>query len=256
MHTMKCKNCNGIVRKNFCSTCGQSTRVGKITFKSISQDAFQGIFYIKNGFLFTVRELFLRPGETIQNYLDGQRKRYFKPMVYVIVLSSLYYISVHLAGKTTLFETLISGLIENSESIINIDINDDKVKVPGILIWFSKNHAYFTLLTIPLFALASFISFLGLKVNYLEHIVLNLYCTAQQTLIYACFILINTVFKSEILDYMPSIFGGLYLFFVYWKFFKNGNRFFNVLRTLTACIISISISAFAFVGILIISHLN
>lgn len=128
MHTMKCKNCNGIVRKNFCSTCGQSTRVGKITFKSISQDAFQGIFYIKNGFLFTVRELFLRPGETIQNYLDGQRKRYFKPMVYVIVLSSLYYISVHLAGKTTLFETLISGLIENSESIINIDINDDRSK--------------------------------------------------------------------------------------------------------------------------------
>ena len=56
---MKCKNCNGIARKNFCSTCGQHTGVGKINYKSVKQELFQAVFFIKNGFLFTLKELFL-----------------------------------------------------------------------------------------------------------------------------------------------------------------------------------------------------
>lgn len=229
---MKCKNCNGIVRKNFCSTCGQHTGVGKINYKSVVQELFQAVFYIRNGFLFTLKELFLRPGSTIRAYLDGQRKHYFKPVVYVLIMSSLYYLVVHLVGDKTWIEELISGMMENVDSSVNITIHNIKPKIPDVFIWLSKNYAYLTLLSIPLFSLASWIVFWHFKVNYFEHFVINLYITGQQAFISAIILLINTPFKSDFLEFLSSLLAVLYVYFVYWKFFKTENRFLNLIRTI------------------------
>lgn len=228
---MKCKNCNGIVRKNFCSTCGQNTRVGKINYKSVVKELFQGVFYIKNGFLFTLKELFLRPGYAINAYLDGQRKRYFKPVVYVLILSAFYYLVIHWVGGSTWIEEVVSGMMEDLDNSIHISIHNEKIKVPQIFIWLSKNYAYLTLLTVPFFSLASWIVFLGLKINYFEHFVLNLYITGQQAFISTIILLINIPFKSDFLEFLSSFLALIYVYFVYWNFFKSGRRFMNLLRT-------------------------
>ena len=150
---MKCKNCNGIVRKNFCSTCGQKTGVGKINYKSVVQELFQAFFL--NGFLFTLKELFLRPGSTIRAYLDGQRKRYFKPVVNVIILSSFYYLSVHLIGENTWLENVVAGMMEDVDNSVDISIDGGKVVVPELFYLVIKE------LFLPNTALCSFI-FIGL----------------------------------------------------------------------------------------------
>lgn len=251
---MKCKNCNAIVRKNFCYTCGQSVRVGKITYKSILGDLFQGIFYIKNGFLFTLKALFVRPGEVIHAFLDGQRKRYFKPVVYVLILSTFHYLIVHWVGDSTWIESLISGMMENVNSSINITVGNKKPKIPDVFIWFSKNYAYLTLLSVPLFSLASWLAFLGLKAIYFEHFVLNLYTTGQQAIIYAFFTLIYASFKSDFLESLSSIIAILYVFVVFWKFFKSENRILNILRTIIAYIIYAIVSMAILVTIFILNQ--
>lgn len=251
---MKCKNCNGIVRKNFCSTCGQHTGVGKINYKSVIQELFQAVFFIKNGFLFTLKELFLRPGSTIRAYLYGQRKRYFKPVVYVIILSSFYYLSIRLVGESIWLENIVADMMENVDSSINISIGEEKVVVPELFIWLSKNYTYLVLLSIPLFSLASWIAFWHFKVNYFEHFVINLYITGQQAFISAVILLINAPFKSDFLEFLSSFLAVLYVYFVYWKFFKSGRRFWNVVRTIISFMIYGFLSLIIFALILVLNN--
>lgn len=251
---MKCKNCNSIVRKNFCSSCGQNTRVGKINYKSVVQELFQAVFYIRNGFLFTLKELFLRPGSTIRAYLDGQRKRYFKPVVYVIILSSFYYLSIRLIGENTWLENVVAEKMEDVDNSVNISIEKEKVVVPELFIWLSKNYTYLILLSIPLFSLASWIAFWHFKVNYFEHFVINLYITGQQAFISAIILLINAPFKNDFLDFLSSFLAVLYVYFVYWKFFKTGRRFWNVVRTSISYMIYGFLSFIIFALILILNN--
>lgn len=251
---MKCKNCNGIARKNFCSTCGQHTGVGKINYKSVVQELFQAVFFIKNGFLFTLKELFLRPGSTIRAYLDGQRKRYFKPVVYVIILSSFYYLSVHLIGENTWLENVVAGMMEDVDNTVAISIDGGKVVVPELFIWLSKNYSYLILLSVPLFSLASWIAFWHFKVNYFEHFVINLYITGQQAFISTIILLINASFKSDLLEFLSSFLAVLYVYFVYWKFFKSGRRFWNVVRTIISYMIYTFLSFIIFALIFILNN--
>jgi len=66
--------------------------------------------------------------------LDGQRKRYFKPVVYVIILSSFYYLSIRLIGENTWLENVVAGMMEDVDSSVTISIEGGKVVVPELFI--------------------------------------------------------------------------------------------------------------------------
>jgi len=66
--------------------------------------------------------------------LDGQRKRYFKPVVYVIILSSFYYLSIRLIGENTWLENVVAGMMEDVDSSVTISIEGGKVLVPELFI--------------------------------------------------------------------------------------------------------------------------
>lgn len=98
---MTCKNCGHIVSDNYCSMCGQSTRVGRITFKNVLSQITESIFQINHGFLFTLKNLTLKPGESIKEYLNGKRVRFFKPMAFVLTLSTVYLLATKVLGGST-----------------------------------------------------------------------------------------------------------------------------------------------------------
>ncbi len=59
---MHCKNCGYVAEKNFCSYCGQSTRVGRLTLRSLLLDEiYERIFKINKGFFYTLQALFTQP---------------------------------------------------------------------------------------------------------------------------------------------------------------------------------------------------
>jgi len=66
--------------------------------------------------------------------LDGQRKRYFKPVVYVIILSSFYYLSIRLIGENTWLENVVAGMMGDVDSSVTISIEGGKVVVPELFI--------------------------------------------------------------------------------------------------------------------------
>lgn len=216
----------------------------KITRSYLLKELSIGLFQIDRGFFFTLKELFRRPGTAIRNYLEGQRKKYFKPIPYVLALSTVYFLLSQLTGQETWFNNFVFGFSSGMTS--------EGTAVKEVLRWFAKNFHYANLLLIPVFSLASYLAFRGRKWNYLEHIVLNAYLTGQQAILYTLFVLLQYFIDSMVLQLFPLFFASGYVFLGFGQFFKKGNWFVSMLRTLLTYILYLFFSAlllFALVGI-------
>ena len=106
---MNCKNCGNPVNNNFCSNCGQRTTVERIKFKSLIEEFQNNTLQINRGFLFTIKELFLKPGDTILNFLSGKRKPYYKPISFLILSVTLYVLVSYLLSVDSVLIELISS---------------------------------------------------------------------------------------------------------------------------------------------------
>ena len=215
---MNCKNCENQIEGNFCSNCGQSITVDKLNLHSFLRELADSVFQINRGLFFTIKELFLRPGYTVRNFLEGKRKNHFKPIAYVFLLSTIYFLMSKVSDSPTLIDNFLSGAsdkVQNQDSI---------VKFP-IVTWLSNNYPYATLLLIPMFSLASFTSFLGLKRNYLEHIVINSYITGHQAIFYLFFTFISLFFDHNgITVLIAIIISVLFNFWTYIQFFNREKK--------------------------------
>lgn len=228
---MNCKNCGEIVEGKYCSHCGQKSNVGKITISNLLNEFSESVFQINRGFFYTLKELLTRPGKSIKEYLNGKRKKHFKPITYVLTLSAIYFLISQISGQNTWMDDLVTGFSNGAYD------SGKRIIKPSILIWFLKNFAYTTVLLLPVFSFASYISFLGLRTNYFEHIVLNSYITGQQAIIYLLFTLIKTSIDNEIIELFPTLIAFSYTIWVFWQFFKKGNRIINILRSILTYIL-------------------
>jgi hypothetical protein len=222
---MNCKNCGEIVNGNFCANCGQSTTVDKITFSNFLEELSASIFQINRGIIYSSKELFIRPGHSIREYLGGKRKDHFKPIAFAFTLSTVYFLLSKYGESSTVINDFLVGW-----SGVSDDFNDNQLVV---LDWFARNYAYTMLLLIPLYSLASYLSFRKAGFNYLEHFVLNAYITGQQAVFYSLAAILG-LFTSydETLNSILAIISIIYTVFVFRQFFSDRSRTAVMLRLL------------------------
>lgn len=232
---MNCKNCGELVPDKFCGHCGQNSKVGKINFPNFLSDLSQSVFLVNSGFFYTLLNLFKRPGYAIKDFLDGKRKKHFKPMAFVLVLSTFYFLISRISGGNTWLKDVMVGFTTYDSGSIE--------SMTSSMTWFSNNFAYTSLLLVPIFSLASFVSFSGKGRNYLEHIVLNAYIAGQQAIIYVFFMLLMMFIDLKALEPVPVLSSMFYTFWVFWQFFDEGNRIVNVIRSIATYIIYMILSS-------------
>ena len=222
---MNCKNCGHFVEGNYCSNCGQSANVGRFNLSDFLNDFSESIFQINRGLLFTVKELFVRPGLSIREFLDGKRQSHFKPMGYVLTFSALYFLISRIVGGNTWANDLLFGFANAASD------SEGDMKMVSLLTFLADNFSYATLLALPIFSLASYISFRKFDTNYLEHVILNSYIAGQQAILYSVFLLLTGYANSDFLESISVLTSVLYTFWVFWQFFSTGNRIVNILRS-------------------------
>ena len=209
---MICKNCKNNFDGDFCNDCGQNSNVRRIDSKYLLDEIPNSIFQINRGILFTIKELSIRPGHSIREFIKGKRKSHYKPLAFLLITSTLYVLSAYIFDRNTFMDDLISGfkesMNENNETSGLVALN-----------WISKNQTYITLILLPLFSLASYLTFIKSKYNYFEHLVLNFYITGQQFIIY--FILSFIFFKEDFFLITPIVIGILYNYWAFNQFFKK-----------------------------------
>lgn len=80
-----CKNCGYTFEGKYCSHCRQEAHTERLTWREIGGQIRSASVDVDRGFLFTVREMFLRPGVTLRNYLEGKRVNYSNPFFFVLL---------------------------------------------------------------------------------------------------------------------------------------------------------------------------
>jgi len=222
---MDCKNCGNHVEGKYCSNCGQDSKTSRITIPNFLSDISESIFQINKGLFFTTKELLFRPGNSIKEYLIGKRKNHFKPIAYVLLMSTLYFLTTQITNQNTWIDDGLVGWMEGTTG-------NSEFKFPNIIKWFGNNYAYSTLLLLPIFSLASYLSFYKSGENYLEHIVINSYITGYQAIIYSFFAVVRYATGSSVVEAFPLFFAVGYTFWVFWQLFSDGSRVKNILGSL------------------------
>lgn len=84
-----CASCKTEFVGNFCPRCGQSAGVGRFSFKKAAL-LFLDVWGVGNRSMFrSVRDLVLRPGYMIRDYLRGMQSAYFPPFKMFFLLTAL-----------------------------------------------------------------------------------------------------------------------------------------------------------------------
>ena len=89
-----CINCGKALEPDFrfCPSCGQSTKVKRLTLRYWFKILRKKVIDIDSDFLRLLLDLIRRPGYAIKDYLSGKRKQYYEPFKFLTFMLAL---SVH-----------------------------------------------------------------------------------------------------------------------------------------------------------------
>lgn len=145
-----CRNCGHEVSGLYCTNCGQKNDVERLRLATLA-DGFLSSFIgdgaigdkrsnIRYGFLLSLWSIITRPGQTVAEYLEGRRRKYFNPVTILLLLSGFY-------ALTGIYFGIISDTPEPA--------NDSLGKyIQTLVVYFNSHPAAVYLGLLPFTALA------------------------------------------------------------------------------------------------------
>ena len=120
--THECATCGMHYQGNYCPRCGQSAKIGRYSFKNALL-LFLDVWGLGNRGMFrSIRDLLLRPGYMIRDYLRGMQMAYFPPFKMYFLLFTLSLLidsGLNIQGVNRL---------EHQEKRIEVIVNDEETK--------------------------------------------------------------------------------------------------------------------------------
>lgn len=174
MHT--CTHCKHEYEGNFCPNCGRPKKLRRIDGKYI-RDEISLVFNFDRGILLTTRELLIRPGKSIRHFLESDRHRLVKPVLFILITSLIY--------------TLINNYFGFEEQYVSYqDVEGTTAK---ILSWVQENYGYANLLMGVFIALSLKLFFQKTKYNFYEILILLCFVIGMEMLILAFFVVMQGI---------------------------------------------------------------
>ncbi|NOT73962.1 MAG: DUF3667 domain-containing protein [Cyclobacteriaceae bacterium] len=194
MELHACRNCNAKVDGPYCSHCGQKVLKVPYTFKFI-KDSIIGILDFDRGFLYTMKQLTVRPAYIIKEYLGGSTIRFTNPVKYLITV----------IGISLLLDLIYLKLVphyttdgESTDYLIALFLSI------SVWVW-------------------NFLLFKKEK-NGTEHLVIAIYQTSQLFLMGVCsFMILQIIYSAPLLNEKKSMVSFLSLvpIIIYYIFFTK-----------------------------------
>ena len=91
----ECLNCHDHYTGNFCPRCGQAASTSRFSMKVAAENFAEAYGMGERGMFRTMRDLILRPGYVILDYLRGMRVSYFAPFKMFFLLFALSLLVTH-----------------------------------------------------------------------------------------------------------------------------------------------------------------
>lgn len=179
--SLACKNCDTELHGAYCSECGQKVITARITLWHIFSELVSIMTNLEKGFWYTLKMLFVNPGEVIRNFIAGRTVLYYPPLRYFLLWTA---VSVAISLFTGLFD-------HQQETVQSLTAYSAKPEVAAmqremqqqIQSEMKKYLNFLPLFMLPFIGLASYWIFRRRGQNYAEHLVLNAYAYGQTTVI-------------------------------------------------------------------------
>ena len=158
----RCHTCGLEYQGNYCPCCGQSAKIGRYSFKKAFL-LFLDVWGVGNRGMFrTLRDLILRPGYMIRDYISGMQMAYFPPFKLLFLLTALTLVvssGVNLKGensyksyKEQVVEEPADSIAKKQADMTYYDYYDraQNELIQGLRTLAEKNSALFWLLLLAL----------------------------------------------------------------------------------------------------------
>lgn len=218
---MTCKNCNIEVNSNFCPECGLPTSLKRIDGKYIIHEI-EHVLHFERGILYTIRKLVTNPGQNIRDYLSENRSRLVKPIIFIILTSLIYSLTVsvfHIEDGYIKFE--------GDETQMTTQLKITK--------WIQSHYGYANLIMGVFIALWTKLFFKKHKLNIFEILILLCFVMGMGMLIFSVFALLQGLTNLELM----SIGGIVGLGYCSWAIgsFYGKTQILNYVKALFAYIL-------------------
>jgi hypothetical protein len=224
-----CKNCNKPTSENYCANCGQQVQLKRINSHYISHELFH-MFHLEKGFLYNVKELFLRPANSIREFILFDRNKHMKPIAF-LVFCGIIYGFIHNYYKPEIPLNTEESYFKGS-TVDALQHWQEKhfaytyiIRSFFIAFWiqlFFRKYSYnfFEIMTLMCFAFGQGMLIVGMLLPFhsLLHQTANNILLISTTVLYPVIVVAQFFDKTKIINYLKAILtyflGGITLFFV------------------------------------------
>ena len=165
------------------------------------------VLHVERGILFTIRELLLRPGKTVQQFIHKDRSRLVKPVIFVLITA----IVNTFAGNAFHFESEQAAQNKLDKSTYN-----------AILLWLDSHLGYENILIGAFIAFWIILLFRKHRYNFFEILVLMCFVQGIVLLIVSVFQLIQGITQTAMLRTISIVALG-YSTWAIGQFFGRNN---------------------------------
>ena len=201
-----CKNCGTILNGNYCNHCGQAANIHRLNLKHLLHNFFHAVTHMDAGYLHTIKDLTIRPGHSIREYLQGKRSSHGDPLVMLLILGGL----CSILYKDYHIKTLGS---------VDIDTLTDGTQM--------LSTKFFALVFLGYALILSFMDFVIFRYkgyNYFELVVMNIFTCIEILVLFILMVPVSIFCNSHGLStYLKITFALLnfsYLVYVRYQFFE------------------------------------
>ncbi len=199
-----CTTCQTPITQNFCPKCGQAATLKRIDGRYIIHEI-EHVIHFEKGILYTVKELLIRPGETVREFINKNRSRLVKPIIFIVISSLIY-------SVITSFFHIADGYMKIDEAVPS---------TIGLLMgWVQSHYGYVNILMGVFIAWWLKLFFKKYDYNFYEIIIMLCFSIGISMLIFAFFALIQGLFHVKVMQF-GGILGFAYITWSIGQFFDK-----------------------------------
>jgi len=212
-----CQNCGYEGGHLYCSNCGQPLEARRINLAHLLHEVTHTFWHLEKGFLYTLKELAIRPGTMQRKYLDGLRLKYQKPFPLFAISGTFCALALFL-------------IYHNAANEVN---------------QFYK-HYYFMVQAamLPFYAFVTYILFKSPNLYYAEALVMNVYMLGFMSVFIIPINSLSFLLPNEIISLLEVIFLASYNIWTNLNFFKGKPVWWITLKSIVSLIVSYELSNF------------
>lgn len=232
-----CANCDravGGADQKFCPACGQPTPAHRIDWHFLGHELEHSVLHMDRGIFYSLKNLMLRPGHFIRDYIEGRRARHIKPLMLIMILAAaMVFLAKYFLDGDVVGSAVAMGGAAGAHASADGPFDPTRLfnAFEVVSDWMNRNYAATTLLLLPFEAAAFKLAFRRVgNLNYPEWLVITAFLTAQTFVVMAFAVPVEHWFP-HVRSWALSL-AVLYSVFSVTQYFRPYPRWKAVLRSL------------------------